>query len=106
MDRVLIYVTLYITECLKRLQRCSNKNQGTQEMYSLAISKFDIPGDTGFPLNAVYARPQNTQEAGKLYIPVIAMYNCTNIAFRFNASIFLTIAARNRKSRLRESFQQ
>lgn len=62
-DRVLIYVTLYITECLKRLQRCSNKNQGTQEMYSLAISKFDIPGDTGFPLNAVYARPQNTQEA-------------------------------------------
>ncbi|XP_014091136.2 actin-related protein 2/3 complex subunit 3 [Bactrocera oleae] len=61
-DRVLIYITLYITECLKRLQRCNNKNQGTQEMYSLAISKFDIPGDAGFPLNAVYARPQNTQE--------------------------------------------
>ena len=44
-DRVLIYLTLYITECLKKLQKCANKNQGNQEMYSLAISRFDIPGE-------------------------------------------------------------
>ncbi|XP_022219704.1 actin-related protein 2/3 complex subunit 3 [Drosophila obscura] len=62
-DRVLIYVTLYITECLKRLNRCTNKNQGQQDMYSLAISKFDIPGDAGFPLNAVYAKPQTAQDS-------------------------------------------
>nr|XP_019538564.2 LOW QUALITY PROTEIN: actin-related protein 2/3 complex subunit 3 [Aedes albopictus] len=62
-DRVLIYITLYITECLKRLQRCANKNQGLQEMYTLAISKFDIPGEAGFPLNAVYAKPQSPTEA-------------------------------------------
>jgi len=62
-DRVLIYLTLYITECLKKLQKCGNKNQGLQDMYSLAISKFDIPGDAGFPLNAVYAKPNNAQEA-------------------------------------------
>uniref|UniRef100_A0A6B2E4J6 Actin-related protein 2/3 complex subunit 3 n=1 Tax=Phlebotomus kandelakii TaxID=1109342 RepID=A0A6B2E4J6_9DIPT len=65
-DRVLIYVTLYITECLKKLQRCSNKNQGHQEMYSLAISKFDIPGEAGFPLNSVYARPSSSQEADSM----------------------------------------
>lgn len=65
MDRTLIYITLYITECLKKLQRCSNKNQGQQEMYSLAISKFDLPGEAGFPLNAVYAKPQTPQDAGK-----------------------------------------
>lgn len=62
-DRVLIYITLYITECLKKLQRCANKNQGMQEMYSLAISKFDIPGEAGFPLNAVYAKPSSPSEA-------------------------------------------
>ncbi|CAD0204491.1 unnamed protein product [Chrysodeixis includens] len=62
-DRVLIYLTLYISECLKRLQKCSNKNQGQQEMYMLAISKFDIPGEYGFPLNSVYAKPTSTQEA-------------------------------------------
>lgn len=65
-DRVLIYVTLYIPECLKKLQRCANKNQGMQEMYTLAISKFDIPGESGFPLNSVYAKPQTPNEAGKL----------------------------------------
>lgn len=63
-DRVLIYLTLYISECLKRLQKCSNKNQGQQEMYMLAISKFDIPGEPGFPLNSVYAKPSTPQEAG------------------------------------------
>ncbi|KAJ9576770.1 hypothetical protein L9F63_025335, partial [Diploptera punctata] len=61
-DRVLIYITLYITECLKKLQKCSNKNQGLQEMYTLAISKFDIPGEPGFPLNSVYAKPKNTSK--------------------------------------------
>ena len=65
-DRVLIYVTLYITECLKKLQRCSSKEQGMQEMYSLAISRFDIPGDPGFPLNSVYSRPSNGEEADLL----------------------------------------
>jgi actin related protein 2/3 complex, subunit 3 len=64
-DRVLIYITLYIPECLKKLQRCATKNQGMQEMYTLAISKFDIPGESGFPLNSVYAKPQTPNEAGE-----------------------------------------
>lgn len=64
-DRVLIYITLYITECLKKLQKCSTKNQGMHEMYTLAISKFDIPGEPGFPLNSVYAKPINSTEAGE-----------------------------------------
>lgn len=29
----------------------------------LAISKFDIPGEPGFPLNSVYAKPSSSQEA-------------------------------------------
>lgn len=33
-------------------------------MYSLAISKFDIPGDPGFPLNAVYAKPVSPADCG------------------------------------------
>jgi len=62
-DRLLIYVTLYISECLKKLAKCTNRNQGQQEMYTLAISKFDIPGDPGFVLNSVYARPASAQDA-------------------------------------------
>lgn len=32
-------------------------------MYTLAISKFDIPGDPGFPLNSVYSKPASPNEA-------------------------------------------
>lgn len=63
-DRVLIYLTLYISECLKKLQRCQSAEQGLQEMYSLAISRFDIPGDPGFPLNSVYQRATSANDAG------------------------------------------
>lgn len=34
-------------------------------MYSLAISKFDIPGDAGFPLNSVYAKPGSPADSGE-----------------------------------------
>ncbi|CAH1800580.1 unnamed protein product [Owenia fusiformis] len=61
-DRTLIYITLYITECLKKLQRCTSKNNGLKEMHSLAIQKFDIPGDSGFPLNSLYTKPKNRGE--------------------------------------------
>lgn len=38
------------------------------EMYSLALYRFDIPGESGFPLNSVYAKPSSTGEAGNNYI--------------------------------------
>ena len=40
--------------------------KGQQEMYSLAIARFDIPGEAGFPLNGVYARPRTPEEADTL----------------------------------------
>ena len=67
-DRLLIYMTLYITECLKKLQKCSNRNQAQNEMYTLAISKFDIPGDQGFPLNSVYSKPASQNDAGNHFL--------------------------------------
>ncbi|KAF0290732.1 Actin-related protein 2/3 complex subunit 3 [Amphibalanus amphitrite] len=65
-DRTLIYLTLYITECLKKLQKCANKNAALQEMYTLAISRFDIPGEAGFPLNSVYGKPKDDTEADQM----------------------------------------
>lgn len=65
-DRVLIYLILYITECLKKLQKCTKKSQALNEMHSLAISKFDIPGDANFVLPTVYTRPASANEADTL----------------------------------------
>ncbi|ESO10731.1 hypothetical protein HELRODRAFT_72082, partial [Helobdella robusta] len=61
-DRTLIYLTLYISECLKKLQKCKSKNEGLKEMQSLAISRFYLPGEAQFPLNAMYAKPANKNE--------------------------------------------
>ena len=47
--------------CLK----CSSKGQGEKEMYTLGITAFPIPGEPGFPPNAMYAKPANKQEDGK-----------------------------------------
>lgn len=65
-DRVLIYLTLYIIECLKKLDRCHSKNQGLKEMHSLAIAPFDLPGEAGFPLNAMYSRPSSVAESERM----------------------------------------
>lgn len=67
----MIYITLYITECLKKLQKCQSKDQGMSEMYSLALHRFDIPGEAGFPLNSVYAKPSSTGEAGNSVLIII-----------------------------------
>ncbi|XP_041379116.1 actin-related protein 2/3 complex subunit 3-A-like [Gigantopelta aegis] len=61
-DRTLIYITLYISECLKKFQKCSSRNQGEKEMYTLGISNFPIPGEGQFPLNAMYVKPRNRNE--------------------------------------------
>merc|ERR1712236_93611 len=60
-DRVLVYVTLYTIECLKRLQKCSSKEQGSREMYTFALESFNLPGESGFPLNAFYTKPKTVE---------------------------------------------
>ncbi|XP_071945806.1 actin-related protein 2/3 complex subunit 3-B-like [Antedon mediterranea] len=65
-DRVLIYITLYVTECLKKLQKCSSKNTAMKEMHTLGLENFDIPGEPNFPLNALYQKPSGREEQDTL----------------------------------------
>ena len=39
-DRVLIYLTLYIQDCLKKLQRCSSKTQGKKKTRKIRETLF------------------------------------------------------------------
>ncbi len=50
--------------CMCSIQ-CNSRNQGEKEMYTLGITNFPIPGEPGFPLNAMYVKPANKQEEGK-----------------------------------------
>ncbi|EDV22476.1 uncharacterized protein TRIADDRAFT_28737, partial [Trichoplax adhaerens] len=59
-DRTLIYLTLYISECLKKLQKCPTKNAGTKELYTEALTNVVIPGEAGFPLSSLYQKPSKS----------------------------------------------
>ena len=55
-DRVLIYLTLYIQQCLTKIQT-KDKGGAEKELYQLAISNFTIPGDGAFPLGGFVTNP-------------------------------------------------
>ena len=64
-------------------------------MYSLAISRFDIPGEAGFPLNGVYGRPRTPEEADILRQYFLQLRHetgnrlCDRVSWAvFNARIF------------------
>ena len=62
-DRSLIYATLYISECLKKLAKCGSKTAGQKELTTLALSQaLPIPGESGFPLNAMFKAPRDRAE--------------------------------------------
>ncbi|CAI2167423.1 18015_t:CDS:2 [Funneliformis geosporum] len=59
-DRVLIYLILFISDCLSCLGK-AGKNTSQKEaikiLNSRALDNFALPGDPTFPLNALYASP-------------------------------------------------
>jgi hypothetical protein len=63
-DRVLIYLILFITECLGKLARNPSLREAEKILGTLALGNFAIPGDATFPLNALYTAPANKMDAG------------------------------------------
>merc|ERR1712110_254756 len=71
-DRVLVYPALYIIECLKNLAKSPNKERAGQDMYSFALEKFALPGESGFPLNAFFNKPtrSDVEELRKYFVQI------------------------------------
>ncbi|KAF9433174.1 subunit of the Arp2/3 complex [Entomortierella beljakovae] len=65
-DRVLIYLILYITECLGKLSRNPSLREAEKILATSALSNFAIPGDVTFPLNALYPTPSNKTDSDLL----------------------------------------
>jgi actin related protein 2/3 complex subunit 3 len=62
-DRVLIYLTLYITQCLAKLQTCPSQTEALKALTAMAHESFKLPGDPGFALGTFFPAPANSQEA-------------------------------------------
>ncbi|XP_062499923.1 actin-related protein 2/3 complex subunit 3-like [Corticium candelabrum] len=65
-DRVLMYLTLYTTECLKKMTKCRTKNDALKEMNTLALANFPIPGDPNFPLNSFFTKAKDRAEGDQM----------------------------------------
>ncbi|KAI9009743.1 actin-related protein 2/3 complex subunit 3 [Gaertneriomyces semiglobifer] len=65
-DRVLIYLLLFIQECLGKLSKNPSLSEGQRTLTTHALQNFAIPGETGFPLNAMYEKPANRADADLL----------------------------------------
>ncbi|KAI7866582.1 ARP2/3 complex [Spinellus fusiger] len=62
-DRVLIYLILFTSECLGKITKLTTQGEALKQLSTLAVSTFSIPGDPGFPLNAMYAPPADRHQA-------------------------------------------
>ena len=62
-DRVLIYLTLYITQCLKKLEGGPPLADAQRVLFNLSLESFPIPGDSGFTLGTFFPAPANLKEA-------------------------------------------
>lgn len=67
-DKLYVYGTLYLAECLKQIHRCKNKKQAKSELYTLAVQNVsrEMPGDPKFPLNAFIRAPSKSKDKADL----------------------------------------
>lgn len=62
-DRTLIYGILFVSQCLNALNPNTSQNEAVKVLTNLSLEDFAIPGDIGFPLNALYLPPSNKNDA-------------------------------------------
>lgn len=66
-DRLLIYLTLYILEGLKQISRtCVTKKQAQLTMINFSKNSIWMHDESNFVLNFIYKRPDDPVQSGKL----------------------------------------
>lgn len=69
-DRVLIYLILFISDCLHRIGSLkptqNDRNEATKQLLTYSLDHFFLPGEPGFPMNAIYAPPKDKFDADLL----------------------------------------
>jgi len=66
-DRVLVYLILFISDCLSRIQAKATVwtvNEANKQLQSHAVDNFALPGEPGFPINEMYDKANSRQDSG------------------------------------------
>ncbi|KAJ2160597.1 subunit of the Arp2/3 complex [Coemansia sp. RSA 552] len=65
-DRLLIYVILFVSQCLNKLRPTTTPSEATKQLYTLAVTNVVIPADPHFPLQSMYPQVLGRQDADTL----------------------------------------
>lgn len=67
-DRALIYLILFISDCLTRIAASPSwsQNEALKHLSSHAVDAFALPGDAHFPLSTLYSVPSSRVDADTL----------------------------------------
>ena len=63
-DRVLIFLTLFLSRCLKRLEKAKSKDEGVKLMFQLSKESFALPGEPDWKLGGHITAPKDRGETG------------------------------------------
>ncbi|PLB52168.1 ARP2/3 complex 21 kDa subunit [Aspergillus steynii IBT 23096] len=85
-DRMLIYGTLFISECLGKVRPSMSSLEASKALNNVALDQFAIPGDATFPLNQAFEPPRDRQDAEGLraYLSQVRQ----EIAIRLHARLY------------------
>ncbi|KAL4892062.1 ARP2/3 complex 21 kDa subunit [Aspergillus ambiguus] len=85
-DRMLIYGTLFISECLGKVRPNMSALEAGKALNNVALDQFAIPGDASFPLNQAFEPPRDRQDAETLraYLSQVRQ----EIAVRLHARLY------------------
>ncbi|CBK21912.2 uncharacterized protein [Blastocystis hominis] len=61
-DRLLVVLILYISRCLKDIEKCSSAAEANRVLYVTNAKKMITPGSPGYSLNRILFAPKNDQE--------------------------------------------
>lgn len=69
-DRLLIYLILFISDCLTKLAAAPGRpspsyGEAQKKLQTLSVDSFALPGEPGFPLNQMYHPPASRHESGE-----------------------------------------
>ncbi len=91
-DRVLCYLTLYVTHCLNALTKATNKNDAQKKLQTLALENFSIPGDSNFVFAGLYPNPDSRADAGIIlfifYLLLLLLLLFFFFFFKFDWNLF------------------
>lgn len=65
-DRLLCYLTVYVSECIRVAKAYPTKSEAKKQMFMHVRKGFKIPGEAGFSLGGFFTEPKSRADAEQL----------------------------------------